>query len=764
VTERRLLFLILAAYVLLALIYSIITPIFEASDELWHYPMVKYLADHGLQLPPQDAGVITAWRQEGSQPPLYYMMAALLTSGIDTSDLDVIRRQNPHADIGIIRPDGNANMVVHHPALESFPWHGTTLAIHIVRFFSIALGLGTVLVTYQLGCELFPEHPYVALGAAALNAFLPMFLFISGSVNNDNLSNLLGNLLTLLIVRLLKTAQAPRWRDNAVIGIISGAGLLSKLNIGFLIPLVALALLVVSLRCRDWRPLVIGGLISGALTVAIAGWWYLRNSQLYGDPTGLNMFLSFVGRRSPPANLAQLWSERDSFAWAFWGFFGGVNVPLPNPDYVAFNVIGVSGLVGAVAFLIYTLARRTWPLERWLLAAVTLLWPVITFVSFLRWTAETPASQGRLIFGALSSILVWLVVGLTWWLPGRIRRSATVVVALYFAAIAILAPFSAITPAYATPTPIDRAVLDSGADPKPIQVRFLEPNTRSSITLFYYPGVLTGSAQPEDYARLNTTWMIDSPLKTDWSLFVHLVTPDSVIVGQRDVYPGQGRLATSDLPAGFIWTNPIAVWIPPAAYAPMPLDVIIGWYDLKTGERMTLADGGTELKIGQVYLNQRPSNLNVPNPISINFDNQIELVGYSLSDLSLDAGASTTLTLYWRALRTPDQNYTTFAHILDPRPESLAKYAASDSWPGGQPTSTWQPGQIIEDQRTLNVDPNAPPGIYELEIGIYHQADDGSFPRLRVVSADGGMAFDYAYLSRVRIMPAELMPQATEAQ
>ena len=67
---------ILAAYVVLATIYSVVTPIFEASDELWHYPMVQYLATHGLQLPPQDPGVATAWRQEGSQPPLYYLMAA----------------------------------------------------------------------------------------------------------------------------------------------------------------------------------------------------------------------------------------------------------------------------------------------------------------------------------------------------------------------------------------------------------------------------------------------------------------------------------------------------------------------------------------------------------------------------------------------------------------------------------------------------------------------------------------------------------------
>ena len=52
--HQRIFYFILAAYVLLATVYSVVAPIFEASDELWHYPMVKYLADHGLTLPPQD--------------------------------------------------------------------------------------------------------------------------------------------------------------------------------------------------------------------------------------------------------------------------------------------------------------------------------------------------------------------------------------------------------------------------------------------------------------------------------------------------------------------------------------------------------------------------------------------------------------------------------------------------------------------------------------------------------------------------------------
>nr|MBA3869314.1 glycosyltransferase family 39 protein [Anaerolineae bacterium] len=671
----------------------------------------------------------------------------VLTGSIDTSNMDQVRRINPHANIGEVWPDGNANMIVHQAAEEAFPWHGTALAVHIARFLSVVLGLGTVIVTYLIAREIFPEQPTIALGAAALNAYIPMFLFISGSVNNDNLSNLLGNLLTLLVVRLLKTRKLPSWRSYVFLGLCTGAGLLAKLNLGFFIPVIALGLLLVSIRLRNWQPIVLGGLISGSLTIVIAGWWYWHNWQLYTDPTGLNMFLQMVGRRAIPANAAQIWSERHSFTQAYWGFFGGVNVPLPDIVYLLFNIIGGVGLLGALAFIVYTLARKTWSFDRWLPASITLLWPIVMFISYLRWTAETPASQGRLIFVALSSLSLWMVVGLVRWLPKRLQNYSLVGLALLFGGISLITPFTTIAAAYALPN--QKTVSQN------LQATFEQPNNTSGQIGLVSAEVTTPNSQPEGYAFINTTWVIESPLSADWSLFAHLVTPDGVIVAQRDVYPGEGKLATSDLEMGRAWDNPIAISIPNTAYAPITLDVEIGWYDLKTGERMKLEDGSETVKIGSVQLEPRvdSENLGVPNPIRVNFDNQIELVGYSLTDISPTAGDSIDLTLYWRSLRKLDKDYKVFANIID-RP-TLTKYASSDGMPVNwqAPTTTWETGKIIQDVHTLKVDPNAPPGIYETEIGLYAQSDDGTIQRLRIVTTDGGMANDSMDLTRVQIMP-----------
>jgi 4-amino-4-deoxy-L-arabinose transferase-like glycosyltransferase len=746
--SNRPLLAILVSYTLLATTYSLVSPLFEVSDELWHYPMVKFIADNA-DLPVQDPANPGPWRQEGSQPPLYYMMGAALTFWIDTSDMNLVRQPNPHADIGAVRPDGNANMMVHRDSLQAFPWTGTALAVHIVRFMSVTLGLGTVYVTYLLGRELFPDWDAVALVAAALVAFLPMFVFIHGSVNNDALSNLLGNLIILLLVRLLLRDDPPNIRNYVVLGLAVGAGLLAKGSIGFLVFVVAFVLAVLSFRHRSIRPFFVGGLVSGGITNLIAAWWYIRNWVIYGDPTGLNTFLDTVGRRLIPANAGQLWAERNSFLQAYWGFFGGVNVPLTGMVYVGFNLIGGLALLSGIIYLLVTAVRRTQNSRWWLAAFVTFIWIIVTFVSYLRWTSITPASQGRLVFVALSSISLWMAVGLLWPLRGQTIGTLLAGSAVaYFAIVAVTAPFLVIRPMYTPPPPpftINNALTTfvPAPDNAPGQVAYLGGEVSSDVV------------QPGDYVHLQTNWQVDAPLDRNWSLFVHLTTPDGVIIGQRDVYPGRGLLATSQLSEDHAWQNPIAVKVPDAAYAPSTLEVLVGWYHLPTGERMTTANGEERINVGTVELQPRDADHDLPNPVRINFDNQIALLGYEYSTLTPAQGEEMTVTLHWQAIRPIAQDYVIFVHIIDATTFEIV--GGSDAQPVGwtRPTSTWEPGEIVEDAHTFTVREDARPIPYELEIGMYTVEQDSSFLRLRVIDAFGGMADNFYYLSRVRVEPSK---------
>src|SRR5258705_2762030 len=127
--------LLLSAFVVLSVIYAWATPPFEASDELWHFGTVDQIARTGT-LPVQVVSVPklkTAWEQEGSQPPLYYLITAALIAPIDRTDIDSLRQPNPHAKAGVPGASDNKNLVLHdtpHPPLQK-----TALAVFVARLF-----------------------------------------------------------------------------------------------------------------------------------------------------------------------------------------------------------------------------------------------------------------------------------------------------------------------------------------------------------------------------------------------------------------------------------------------------------------------------------------------------------------------------------------------------------------------------------------------------------------------------------------------------
>jgi 4-amino-4-deoxy-L-arabinose transferase-like glycosyltransferase len=328
----------------MGIVYSLATPIFEASDERWHYPVVKHIAD-GQGLPVQDPTVSTAWRQEGSQPPLYYLLAAGITFWVDTSDFSQVQRPNPHAIVGLPQLVGNKNMMIHTDR-ERWPWQGTTLAVHLIRLVSVGLGAITVGLTWLIARHLWPGNRAVPLLAAMLVAFNPMFLFISASVNNDNLAAPLAAGAVLVLLSALHRGQTI-W-DGLLLGALLGLGVLTKLSVLALLPVTAVALTWDAWRRRTWRTWLMNGVFIFAMLALIAGWWYWRNWTLYGEPMGSNHMLDIAGRRDEPLTLSGLWAEFEGFRISYWALFGGVNILADRWVYPILDVLMVVGVVGVV--------------------------------------------------------------------------------------------------------------------------------------------------------------------------------------------------------------------------------------------------------------------------------------------------------------------------------------------------------------------------------------------------------------------------------
>jgi hypothetical protein len=138
----------------------------------------------------------------------------------------------------------------------------------------------------------------------------------------------------------------------------------------------------------------------------------------------------------------------------------------------------------------------------------------------------------------------------------------------------------------------------------------------------------------------------------------------------------------------------------------------------------------------------------VEQPMRAVLGDQVELIGYRLERASIQPGETLTLTLFWRGLQPMTRSYTVFTHVLGPDGQI---YGQKDSLPaaGLLPTTAWRPGVLIPDEYAIPMAPDAPPGNYELEIGMY-ELDTGR--RLPAVDATGQrLADDRILLTRVTV-------------
>lgn len=482
--------LIALVFLILAVTYSVVTPIFESPDELWHYPFVWHVAQTG-QLPVQNPGRPQLWAHEGSQAPLYYLLAGLLTAPIPADDLPLLLYHNPHADIGRVSPDKNVNIVV-HTARENWPWTGAVLAIHIARLFSTLLSVGTVLSIYALGRVLWPERPALAWLAMTFVAFNPMFIFISGSVSNDTMITLMASLSLWQLAALLTfPGQEPPFRYFVSLGVLGGLAALSKLSGLGLIALLVSVLFWQGIRRRSWRTAVLGNGVVISLAVGIAGWWYWRNFMLYGDWRGIQPILAMLPPRQFAPTAAQWLVEAAGLLRSFWGVFGYFSILMPALIYWLLNSLLAIGGAGLLAALISGQAKK-WPPPLRCMWPILLLWLGVMIAGLIHYTVLIPSSQGRLLFPALSALAILWAAGWTTLVPRRGHR----IFPLLMVPLAAWAPWGVIAPAYAPPTSI--ATLPPSA--QPLGVTFGD-----RVTLLGYETAVT-QVRPGEPLPLTLYW------------------------------------------------------------------------------------------------------------------------------------------------------------------------------------------------------------------------------------------------------------------
>jgi 4-amino-4-deoxy-L-arabinose transferase-like glycosyltransferase len=569
--------ILLAVFIGLGLNYSFVTPLFEGPDETGHYAYVAQLV-RGHGLPIQSLEPANNATYEGHQPPLYYVLGALINAGADLSNETAVLRPNPAFIWGGQGREPNA---VLHTAAEQFPWSGAARVLHLARLVSVLLGAVTVWSAYRLG-QIITRREAVALGAAAVVAFNPQFLFISSLVNNDSAVIAFSSL--ALVVMASIGVEGTTRRRALWLGVWLGLALLSKLSALMLVAPVFWVALLVARRERTWRA---GGRLLLWLSLPfaiIAGWWLVRNQILYGDPLGYGMFLSSVSSLQAAADLSrpEVWrSFVEQTHESFWGLFGWMVISLPKGVNAALTLLLPSAVIGALVGWLWRRELKTVRRiggGRWMLLIITVLAFVLWTINFAR-TNGGSAFQGRYLFPAIAAIAVLLVAGLSAIVPDRFRWIPIAGAIVPLAALAISVPGSYLAPAY----------------------RYL---TVPESTLSVASHRLNGTFSPEislagfrtepaaAYVDVTLYWKAQGTPPAEYKVFIHAVNADGALCGQQDGLTQAGVFPMAFWQAGDVIEDPQRVPIDPECCGVKGCDLHIGLYREDTGERLLYSLNG----------------------------------------------------------------------------------------------------------------------------------------------------------------------------
>ncbi len=106
----------------------------------------------------------------------------------------------------------------------------------------------------------------------------------------------------------------------------------------------------------------------------------------------------------------------------------------------------------------------------------------------------------------------------------------------------------------------------------------------------------------------------------------------------------------------------------------------------------------------------------IPNPISVNFGDQLELVGFEYGN-TLTSGGELPVMLYWRASQPLTNDYSVSVQLADRLGNRFGQ--ADSQHPNGVPTSRWALDQYARDVHSLESLKGTPPGTYELLVTVY---------------------------------------------
>lgn|GEM_PF-2301813 len=763
--------LVLSCQLVLATAYARATPPWETPDEPWHMGYVTWLrATH--RLPPLTAEMLdTPLRQEASQAPLYYVLAAAaaLPWSFGSDDLARAFVENPTRFKGVGLAPRQHNYALHGP------WDDPTVpiirALRAARAVAALFGLLAAWATWRLARTLRPDRPWFAVAAGAWVAFTPQVLFLSAAASNDTA---VAALATLALTAAIAFPDRPGDGAAARLGAWYGLAALAKSSALALGPIVAVGVVFGAWRSRSSRGVVAGvvrwGAISLAAAMATGGWWYLRNLAWYGTLFGRSLHLAMPWAHRVPHSLARL-ARDDAFDLLFmsyWGVFGWGTVRYPRWVYDGAQfVVAAAAVGGVVAGAAWWRARRVRGTgergtgdgggtgvdgdggggvgigERmgdgrpWWGYGLCGAWSAVSIVTLIVWMRQVEANWGRLLFPALGALTVLIVAGLARLAP----RGTWSAVALGGLVVwSVSGPAIALRSAYGPPRYLSEE-----------EVRALDDRVDwrmgDAVTLLSFSALEPTAANP-GFWPVRLCWQAIRRPDFEPSAFVHVVGAADAIVASYDGTPGGGTWPGGAWRPGEAVCERIEVAIgQPEQPVPAPAvyRVAVGMFDRDSQERMATVDRDGMPVIGNFVGHVKVRGDGGERSEDFVMDDvrfgdngvDIRLVDTSAVPESVCAGETLTFTLMFNVDAPPAEDLQLLVHLRPVGSTTAVSQADGPVMQAGlpYPSSAWARGEHLADVRTLDVPPDTEPGAYVVAVGFY-RLSDGMRQSVRVSGTD----------------------------
>ena len=768
--------LLLGIFVVLCAVNNVTLPLFEAPDEGDHFHYADLLARE-QRLPDLTRDLRVS--HEIVQPPLYYVLVAVVIAPIDRSNLADISHLNPDwFDVSVNADHRSVTNQYLHSTEEGFPYKGAALAVHMARLVSTMLGALTVFLVYQIARSLLraaygegntPEaFQSLPLLAAALVALNPKFIDISSIVSNDIAITFTASLVCWWLVQMWRL-EPEEWKftehkpgvavhlrsrnkfilrfsgSSLMLGAMVGLAVLSKVSgLGLLVPALLLIALLVLVKRLSLRLAFLAGLLVAAGLLAVTGVWLAYNQLSYGNPLAWAQVQAANQSllRPQPLTLVQMVRSIPEILISYWGVIG---VELRYPSWV--DVFFYAGLAVAAVGCVWLVVRwvnssRSKDLAEVVAGAagpvlILLAWELSLLGSYGWWLRDYAGTENsRLIFPGIALVACAVAAG---WLSLAPRRWRVPVISTVCAALTVLSaltPFLLIQPAFATPRYLSSQ--DRAALPGQTGVTF------GGKIFLQHAQINQREVLPGGELGISLYWGAAQPLKQSYHAVLAARDAQGQVIGRLEQIPYGGRFDTQRWQPGQIFRDDYLLHIDATArrgIASVELSVR-GVYE---NPPLLTIDGSTTNQFTISSFKVLGALQPVPAPqhaftatFAAGGERLIQLQGYDL----LPVGDARALALHWLCLQAPGRDYTLFVHVLD---RNGAVIAQQDAPPlgGAYPTSMWDAQEQIVDRRAISL----PASASSLIIGWYLPTDNS---RLAAYKPDGSAWPDSAVVIELR--------------